>query len=80
MSMILDPYNLWFNVDKYVITIVAVWIWIYSLTREYWEPKMSEDIANSLGEFLKVVKYTKTMGCTSYDRIYVYMDISKELM
>ena len=38
-----------------------------------------KDIGNIFGEFIKVVEQTKAQRYTSFSRIYVYLDLSKEL-
>ena len=38
-----------------------------------------KDIGNTLGEFIKVVDQTKAKRYTSFARICVYLDLSKEL-
>ena len=37
------------------------------------------DIGNSIGEFLKVAERTRLQRYTSFARICVYMDLSKDL-
>ena len=38
-----------------------------------------KDIGNTLGEFIKVAEQTKAQRYTSFARICVYLDLSKEL-
>ena len=39
-----------------------------------------KDIRNTLGEFVKVAEQTKIQICAALSHIYVYMDLSKELL
>ena len=39
-----------------------------------------KDIGNTLGKFIKVAEQTKVQRYTSFSSIYVYMDLSKELL
>ena len=38
-----------------------------------------KDIGNSVGEFMKVAEKTKNQRYTTYARINIYMDLSKDL-
>ena len=40
----------------------------------------SKDIGNTLGEFIKVAEKTRVQRYTSFARIYIYLDLSKELL
>jgi len=68
-----------FNPDKEDLTVAPVWVRLYSLPSEYWLPEILEDIGNTLGNFVKVSEQTKLSRYTSYARICVYMNISKDL-
>jgi len=68
-----------FNPDKEDLTVAPVWVRLYSLPTEYWLPEILEDIGNALGNFVKVSEQTKISRYTSYARICVYMNISKDL-
>ena len=61
------------------MTVAPVWIRLFSLPGEYWDLVTLRDIGNTLGEFIKVVQQTKAQRYTSFTRICVYMDLSKEL-
>jgi len=68
-----------FNPDKEDLTVAPIWVRLYSLPTEYWLPEILEDIGNTLGNFVKVSEQTKLSRYTSYARICVYMNISKDL-
>ena len=59
--------------------VAPVWIWLFSLPGEYWDLDTLKDIENTLGEFIKVAEHTKVKRYTSFSRICIYMDLSKEL-
>ena len=59
--------------------MAPIWIRLFSLPGEYWDPDTLRDIGNALGEFIKVSEQTKVHRYTSFSRICVYLDLSKEL-
>ena len=61
------------------MTVAPVWIHLFSLLGEYWDLETLRDIGNTLGEFIKVAEQTKDQRYTSFARINVYLDLSKEL-
>lgn len=67
-----------FNPDKEDMTVVSIWIRLYSLPSEYWKEEILMDLGNALGYFVKASEQTKMGRYTSYARICVCMDISKE--
>ena len=68
-----------FHLDKEDLSIVLVWIRLYSLPCEFWRLEILPDIGNVIGNFVKVAEQTKRMRFVSFARICVYLDISKEL-
>jgi hypothetical protein len=52
---------------------------LYSFLQEFWLEAILMGIGNNMGQYVKLSKATKQRKYTSYARIYVYMDISKEL-
>ena len=61
------------------MTVALVWIRLFSLPGEYWDLETLRDIGNTLGEFIKVAEQTKAHRYTSFARICVYLDLSKEM-
>ena len=53
------PWKERFNADKEDMSIAPVWICLYSLPCEYWEPEILQDIGNTLGKFVKASEQTK---------------------
>ena len=61
------------------MTVAPVWILLVGLPEEYWDMEVLRDIGNSIGEFVKVVEQTRLQRYTTFARICVYMDLSKDL-
>ena len=68
-----------FNPDLEDLSIVPVWIRLYSLPTEFWEPEILEAIGNSLGTFVKAADQTIKARYTSFARICVYLNVSNDL-
>jgi len=68
-----------FNPDLEDLSIVPVWIRLYSLPAELWEPEILEAIGNTLGTFVKAADHTIKARYTSFARICVYLNVSKDL-
>ena len=73
------PWKECFNPKIEDMTVAPVWIRLFSLPREHWDMDTLKDIGNTLGEFIKVAEQTKAQRYTSFARICVYLDLSKEL-
>ena len=43
-----------FRTEKEDMRITPVWITLYSLPGEYWDPKILEDLGNFLGKFIEI--------------------------
>ena len=78
-GLYLRPWKERFNLETEDMTVAPVWIRLFSLPGEYWDSDTLKDIGNTLGEFIKVVEQTRGQRYTSFARIYVYLDLSKEL-
>jgi hypothetical protein len=68
-----------FSPKKEDFTMAIFWIRLYFLPQEFWLEEILMGIENMMGRYVKYSKATKQIKYTSYDRIYVYMDISKAL-
>ena len=79
VGLYLRPWRERFNLEMEDMTLGLVWIRLFSLPDEYWDPETLKDIGNTLGEFIKVAEQTRVQQYTSFARIYVYLDLSKEL-
>ena len=78
-GLYLRPWKKRFNPETEDMIVAPVWIRLFSLPGEYWDLETLRDIENTLGEFIKVAKQTKAQRYTSFARICVYLDLSKEL-
>jgi hypothetical protein len=56
-----------------------VWIKMYSMSREFWEPEILEGIDNMIGSFVKIFEVAKAFRYISYARICVYMNVVNSL-
>ena len=59
--------------------VAPISIHLLSFPYEYWALGTLQYIVNTLREFVKVAKHTKHERYIAFARIYVYMDLSKEL-
>ena len=78
-GLLLGPWKEIFNPDNEKSTISLVWIRMYSLPTEYYTEEILTEIGNLLGNFVKVSEQTRERRYTSYTRICIYLDISKDL-
>ena len=56
-----------------------IWVRLFGLPVEFWNPKILEGIGNTIGAFVKVADTTRRGKFTSYARIRVYMNIAEPL-
>ena len=61
-----------FNLDTEHFSWESVWVFLYSLPRDYWDEEKLMDIDNSLGEFVKIADQMRQQRYTSYARICLY--------
>ena len=78
--MFLRPWKERFNLDNENLTIAPVLIRMYSLPTKYWAEDILIKIGNILGNFVKVLEQNRKRRYTSYARICIYLDISKDLL
>lgn len=65
-----------YNPEKEKMLEAPIWIRLFGLPIEFWDPEILEGIGNVIRSFVKVVESTKRGRYTSYPRIYVYMNIT----
>lgn len=68
-----------YNPDKEKLLAAPVWIRLFGLPSEFWDPKIIKGIGNSIGSFVKVAESTKRGKYTTYARICAYMNITEPL-
>ena len=69
-----------YNPDKEKMLAAPVWIRIFGLPLEFWDPEILEGIGNTIGSLVKVAESTKRGRYTSYARICAYMNIIEPLL
>lgn len=69
----------YYNPNKEKMLATPVWIRLFGLSMEFWDPKILEVIGNTIGSFVKVTKSTKRGRYTSYAKICAYMNITEPL-
>jgi len=69
-----------YNPDEEKLLAAPIWVRLFGLPMEFWDPEILEGISNSIGTFVKVVESTKRGKYTSYARICVYMNIAEPLL
>lgn len=68
-----------YNPDAEKLLAAPIWVRLFGLPMEFWDPEVLEGIGNSIGAFVKVAESTKRGKYTSYTRICVYMNIAEPL-
>lgn len=68
-----------YNPDQEKLLAALIWVWLFGLPMDFWDPEILEGIGNSIGTFVKVADSTRKGRYTSYARICVYMNITKPL-
>jgi len=74
------PWMMIFVPERETFTFVPVWIRLYSLPLDYWQPYPLKTTGNKLGHFLKISEATIKGKYTSFTRICVEMDLSGALL
>ena len=59
--------------------MVLVWVWIFALPMDLWDPKILESIGKTLGSFVKITETMRQGRYTSSACISVYMNIYEPL-
>jgi len=68
-----------YNPDNEKMLAAPIWVRLFGLPMEFWDPDILEGIGNTIGTFVKVAESTKRGKYTSYARICVYMNIAEPL-
>lgn len=68
-----------YNPEQEQFLAAPVWVRLFGLPMDYWDPEILEGIGNSLGSFVKIAEATARGRYTSFARICVYMNISEPL-
>lgn len=68
-----------YNPDNGKMLEAPIWVRLFGLPVEFWNPEILEGIGNTIGAFVKVADTTRRGKFTSYARICVYMNIAEPL-
>eukprot|EP00253_Pinus_taeda_P015034 PITA_15034 len=68
-----------YNPDQEKMIAAPIWIRLFGLPIEFWDPEILEGIGNTIRTFIKVAETIRRGRYTSYARICVYMNISEPL-
>ena len=79
-GLYMRPWVMNFVPERETFTSVPVWIRLYSLPLEYWQPESLKAIGNKLRHFIKISEATLRGKYTSFARICVEMDLSGALL
>jgi hypothetical protein len=74
-GLYMRPWKENFPPQKETFKNVPLWLWLYSLSLNYWLPSTFEAIRNKLGKYVKTSKATLKGRYTSYARICIDMDV-----
>jgi len=68
-----------YNPDKEKFLAAPVWVRLFGLPMDFWDPEILEGIGNTIGSFFKIAESTKKGRYTSDARICVYMNITNPI-
>jgi len=69
----------YYNPDKENFLAAPIWVRLFGLRIDFWDPEILEGVGNSIGSFVKIAETTKKVRYTSYARICVYMNIANPI-
>ena len=69
-----------YNPEKESMLAAPIWIRLFGLPTEFWDPEILKGIGNTIGSFVKVAESTKRGRYTTYARICAYMNITEPLL
>lgn len=68
-----------YNPEKKTMLDAPVWVRLFGLPDEFWDPEILEGIGNTIGSFVKIVEATKRGKYNAYGRIFVYINLAEPL-
>lgn len=68
-----------YNPGKEKMMDAPVWVRLFGLPDEFWDPEILEGIGNTIGSFVKIAEATKRGKYNAYARICVYMNLANPL-
>eukprot|EP00253_Pinus_taeda_P016943 PITA_16943 len=78
-GLYMRPWVMNFVLERETFISMPMWIRLYSLPLDYWQPKSLKAIGNKLGHFIKISEATLRGKYTSFARICVEMDLFEAL-
>lgn len=78
-GLYMRPWMINFFLERETFTLVPIWVRLYSLPLDYWQPESLKVIGNKLGHFLKTLEATMRGKYTSFSHICIEMDLSGAL-
>eukprot|EP00253_Pinus_taeda_P017343 PITA_17343 len=68
-----------YNPEKETMMDAPVWVRLFGLPDEFWDPEILEGIGNTIGSFVKTAEITKRGKYNAYARICVYINLAEPL-
>eukprot|EP00253_Pinus_taeda_P014645 PITA_14645 len=68
-----------YNPEKETMLDAPVWVRLFGLPNEFWDPEILEGIGNTIGSFVKAAEATKRGKYNAYARICVYINLADPL-
>lgn len=69
-----------YNPDKEKPLAASMWVRLFKLPMDFWDPEILEGIGNTIGSFFKIAESTKKGRYTSYARTCAYMNIANPIL
>eukprot|EP00253_Pinus_taeda_P009631 PITA_09631 len=69
-----------YNPEKETMMDAPVWVILFGLPDEFWDPEILEGIGNTIGSFVKTAEVTKRGKYNAYARICVYINLAEPLL
>lgn len=68
-----------YNPKNEKMLAAPIWVRLFGLPVEFWDPEILEGIGNTIGNYVKTAEATKRGKYTTYARLCVYMNIAEPL-
>eukprot|EP00253_Pinus_taeda_P036581 PITA_36581 len=68
-----------YNPEKETMMDAPVWVRLFGLPDEFWDPEILEGIGNTIGSFVKAAEAAKRGKYNAYARICVYINLADPL-
>ena len=78
-GLFMKPWHTKFKAEEEIPSVAPVWVRLFGLPIEFWNPSVFSSIGNSLGTFMMTADCTQNFEHIIYARICVLMDFDKPL-